>query len=199
MALEFLLPNRPQAQFIGFTVIQFDASISESHVYSANVTQNPVENGANVTDNIVVNPVSLTMNGFITDTPVKILLNVLNPREKSGSDSLSKTAHDELVGLFNSKTPFTVITGLKKYENMVLTNLTFPRDSKTGKSVRFNCTLTEIILAKFTVESIETENVSERLETKDQSGKDVQKGSQNTTDANPSQESYRSVAHSILF
>lgn len=197
MALDFLFANKPKAKFEGIKVISFDASLSESHAHNANVTQNPVETGANISDNITILPVSLSITGFITDTPVKILQGLRD--SDSGSGSFSSTAHEDLLFLFNSKTPFKVVTGLETYENMVLTGLTFPRDPKTGKSITFQCQLTEIIFATFEDEALDNENVSDDLETKDQTGGDTEKGKQNTAAATPEQDGYRSGLHSILF
>lgn len=197
MALDFIFANKAKASFDGIKLISFDASLTESHVRNASVTQNPVESGANISDNISILPVTLSITGFVTDSPVKILQGVRDL--VNGSGSYVATAHEDLLTLFNSKTPFKVVTGLETYENMVLTGLTFPRDAKTGRSITFKCQLTEIITATFDSETLTVENVSEDLDTKQQAGSKVEKGKQNTTASTPEQDSYRSGLHSILF
>lgn len=54
-------------------VIDFDATISEQHTLSVNVTSHPIETGATMTDHIRPNPDSLTLDFFITNTPISIL------------------------------------------------------------------------------------------------------------------------------
>ena len=49
-----------------------------------------------------------------------------------------------LEELWQKREPFTVITKLNRYENMVIANLTVPRDARTGKSLRFTLTLEEV-------------------------------------------------------
>ena len=49
-----------------------------------------------------------------------------------------------LEELWRKRTPFTVVTALKRYENMVIQSLGVPRTASIGKSLRFNITFEQI-------------------------------------------------------
>jgi len=65
--------------------------------------------------------------GLITDTP-------RDPR----------TAFQYLEQLWSFRIPFTVITALRRYENMAIETLSVPRNATTGRSLRFQLGLKEI-------------------------------------------------------
>lgn len=196
MAFEFLFASKPKAQFKGINVISFDASLSESHVYEAQVTTNPVETGANISDNILINPVALNITGFITDTPLKFFQGLRN--KINGSGELSKTAHDQLVELFNSRQKFEVVTGLAVYKDMILKRLTFPRDNKTGKAIRFDCQLVQIILADFETTDINEENISDTQNTKNQGSEKVDLAKKNIINASAEETKKGSLAYNAF-
>ena len=50
--------------------IEFDALITESASYEAEVPEYPIETGFMVNDTIILRPVLLDMTLFLTDTPV---------------------------------------------------------------------------------------------------------------------------------
>ena len=56
--------------------IVLDATLSENHDYTNKVTSFPVETGADITDHIVQEPERLTIEGFVTNTPVSLLGNL---------------------------------------------------------------------------------------------------------------------------
>lgn len=64
-----------------------------------------------------------------------------------GNGVKSRSASDVfeyLLELRNKRQPFTVLTALRKYENMVLTSLSVPRNSQTVGMLRFTATLEQI-------------------------------------------------------
>lgn len=169
MSLSLLFPEKSQAKFMGLKEIPLDASVSESHVYQALVTTNPVEQGSDITDNVSINPIVLTMTGFITDTPVKIFQGIQQLLSStSGSGTISKSAHNDLVFLFEKKQPFTVVTGLKTYSNMILRRLSFPRSADTGQSIRFEAELIQVTFASFQTETLDSDALGNQLNSKDQ-------------------------------
>jgi len=198
MALEFLISNKPKAAFNGIKTITLDASIDESHNYQALVTSNPVETGAKVTDNVLINPLTLSITGFITDTPIKLLFGLLDNNNESGSGSLSATAHQDLLILFKNKQPFQVVTGLDIYKDMVITRLTFPRNNKTGRSLRFNCQLVQILRATFLEQDIPDENISETQNAKNQGSEKKEVGDQTANGATAAETERSSLFYKIF-
>ena len=53
--------------------IELDANLGEVHNFISQVSQFPVEVGSPITDHIFNQPVEVTLEGFITNSPVKIL------------------------------------------------------------------------------------------------------------------------------
>lgn len=53
-------------------VIDFDATLQEQHTISVAITQHPIESGSTITDHVRPNPDTLTLEFFITNTPITI-------------------------------------------------------------------------------------------------------------------------------
>ena len=138
----------------GVAGIVIDATVSEQHTTSCDLTENPVEEGAKITDHVQLKPAELSIEGVITDTPLgyAVIGNIQNLiRSVStifGGSSRSLDAYNELIKLQQSRKPFTVLTGLKRYKNMIITELSVPRTAQTGKSLQFKATMKEIRIVK---------------------------------------------------
>ncbi len=197
MAIDFLFSSKSQAVFDGVKVIPLDASLEENHVYKALVTKNPVETGADISDNISINPVELSITGFITDTPVKFFQGIRNA--VSGSGSLSKTAHDDLVFLFKAKQKMTVITGLTTYKDMVISALSFPRNAQTGRAIRFECQLMQIITVTFETGEIDASTLGNTYESKEQATKTQDLGKQPAKTGSVADKELTSVAYDLVY
>ncbi len=130
--------------------VRLDAAVREEHVASARVTESPVESGAKISDHVVLEPQTLNIDGVITDTPVYLhpasqneddgLLTV--PLASSGSRAID--AFEALRRLLEARAPLTVVTGLHVYENMVLTNVSVPREPESGLALRFSAELRQV-------------------------------------------------------
>ncbi len=153
--------------------VEIDATISENHRYNSLVTQNPIEDGSIISDHIVNLPVILDMEGRLTDTPFGFLSSLvaatsvgaltqgLTGAQAAAALSqatatallgearpgLSKTKFKLLVALQIARTTMDIVTGLQTYSNMVMESLSAPRASQDGKSIRFNATFREILVA----------------------------------------------------
>lgn len=150
----FQVPTLPQ---IG--VMTLDISIKETHVRTATVTENEVEDGSIVTDHVRINPEKLTIDGEISEFPIGFggvagVTAVGLQRKILGSEGLVKgvrkkpeDAYQYLVDVFEAGEPIEIITGLQAYEDMVIEELSVPRSSKDGKSLLFSAKLKRIIFA----------------------------------------------------
>lgn len=120
--------------------IEVDVSVQETHETDCDITENPVESGANITDHIQVKPAKLTIEGLVSDTPIKFLQGIRSLFD----DNRSRKTYEELLTIQESREPIDVVTGLKQYSNMVLKTLTVPRSADTGKALRFTAIFQEI-------------------------------------------------------
>lgn len=130
--------------------IVLDALVSEEFSSKCDVTEYPVESGAVIADHVQMRPIELTIQGVITDSPLgyAVIGNIQNlVRSVStlfGQTSRSIDAFNELLELQKKRIPFTVVTGLRRYENMIMTELTVPRTAQTGGAIHFSATMKEV-------------------------------------------------------
>lgn len=151
----FKVPTKAQ---IGF--LKLDASFKENHTRTATVTDNEVEDGSIISDHIRLNPKSFTIEGVVSDTPISILgLGVSSDDILGAADSFldgdenafeglvknetrtPKEAWGYLEKLLENRTPFSAVTSLQRYENMVITSLSAPRAAENGKDLMFSAEL----------------------------------------------------------
>lgn len=194
MSLSLLFGQRKAAKL---GTLQLDATIREVHSYRNQPTQFPVEDGYDINDNIRLEPEEYEVSGFVTNSPISLF-------QKNNAQILKKTnneievidlqdtevvnnvelAVNELLRISGRKINgervdpevITIVTGLRVYDNMVITDLTIPRDSATGQSLRFNARFKKIQIVN--TETILLPNVS--VDIKDQAQSIVDKSNQNT-------------------
>ena len=134
--------------------ITLDASVRETHLTTCDLTENPVEDGATITDHVRFKPVELTIDGVISNTPISFALinNITGAVDTVtsifGQTNRSVEAYNNLLALQKSREPFEVITGLKRYTDMIMTSLSVPRDASTGNAIHFTAQMKQIIIAK---------------------------------------------------
>lgn len=103
--------------------------ISETHDSELEVTENPVEFGANVTDHAYMMPNKVTM-------------------ECATGSSLAEAARTfaALKAFQESRVPFTLITPIMIYRNMIIKKLSPVRDKEKSNILSFSAEIREIIL-----------------------------------------------------
>lgn len=121
--------------------VNFDVVTDEDHSFDATITDNPVERGSDVTDNIVLTPDRLTLSGFVSDNPVVYLSPFSRPKNTLPRSLDTKAM---LLSLRNERVPFTVITGLHRYDSMFFESLSFPRKAGQGAVLYFSAKLRRI-------------------------------------------------------
>lgn len=127
--------------------LEIDVVLSESHSADADATDHPVEQGVNITDHVRVKPETLTIEGLISNTPIPTAARA-EKEQIWGDPGPAETARDTLTRLKNNGDLLTVITKLRTYTNMVITSLSFPRDSKTGNALKFSVTLKNVVVVR---------------------------------------------------
>lgn len=164
----FKIPVKAQ---IGF--LKLDASITENHSRSAQLSKNEVEDGAIISDHVNLDPETFSITGEISEVPVSILglgvstddflgaANDFLDGDKSAFEGLVKNerrtpkeAWTYLNQLMKNRTPFSVVTSLERYENVILTSLSAPRESKNGKNLVFTGQFEKVRIVKSSVVKI---------------------------------------------
>jgi hypothetical protein len=129
-----------------------DAFIQESHEFSSELTEHPVENGSVLADHIINKPFSLTIDGIISNTPMTLLgLTAFDSAQRYAADEKNDVvsrAFSTIEKLFAKRTPLSIATSFKTYHKMVLETLSIERGEGFYKdSLHFTCTAKQIHLA----------------------------------------------------
>lgn len=151
--------------------IKLDVIVEESVQSSTTITSNPVENGADVNDHIIINPLTFSMQGIVSDTKVGILggLNavgqLLSGDAFTKENTPSKDAWESLLELQADRTPFTLVTNLKDYENVVIENISTSQNKDTSNALIFTANMREIIFVgsqALTAEQFDNETTADK-------------------------------------
>jgi hypothetical protein len=185
MALSLLF-GRPEPTKIG--EIELDASLSESHQFGSEVTQFPVEDGSVITDHIQNKPDQVSINGFVTNTPVRSFAEVVSAVDlvrPSGVSGRTELAFEGLERLHRERALVTIVTNLKTYDDMALTSLTIPRNAAIGDTLEFSADFVKVVKvtsAVVAVENLLPVNGADKQGSSTKSG-----GKQNTSAADEAQ------------
>jgi len=168
--------------------IELDTVLSETHSYSNQITVHPIEGDDIDTDNVQRTPEELTIEGVSSDTPLREINQDL--QKQALSSGRVQVVFNKLleyggfeVNQYNSKKLqvkkipkiLTVVTGLKVYTSMVITQLTIPRVPGSGYGLSFTVTFTKI-------NKVNTQFVSGINLVSDKAGTGTQDEVSNTTD-----------------
>jgi len=121
----------------GFEV---DAMVTEEHAIESEVTDNPVESGSDFTDHVRLKPRRYVCEGVISDTPMGALVEIR--ANQGGRPSEMARAKFELIT--SRRTPITVVTSSKRYENMIMETINMPENVGIGEACRFRATFKQI-------------------------------------------------------
>lgn len=128
----------PATEYIIIDDYLIDCSIRETHNYDSDITEYPVESGSNVVDNIRPLPITVEIEGLVSNTPIG--------RIKSERQVGIKPT-DHMYGLFmiirNDREPVTIRTALATYENMAMKSLTIPKGDHED-ALRFTATFIQV-------------------------------------------------------
>lgn len=120
---------------------------TEEHTLTSEVTEHPVEDGADISDNIRNKPRELTLtNAVVSNTPIGA---IANDDTRVMGDTLpppSVDAYRRLEKIWENRDVVTVVTNLKKYENMALDQLTIPQEAKNAGGLIFTAHFVQVVI-----------------------------------------------------
>lgn len=123
-----------------------DCSIGEVHTFDNEVTDFPVESGSNIVDNIRPLPLVVEIEGFVSNTPIGLIVDERGPLNESGVRDTKPV--DDAYSLFerirDKREPVTIQTSLRTYDNMALERLSIPRGASIGDGLKFSATFKQI-------------------------------------------------------
>jgi len=130
---------------------KFDVALTEEHVRQSELTDLPVSNGYTVSDHLIFKPEIYSVEGLISETPLKLLGGVF------GDDKVDLTnAWKNVENLWREGAELTISTGLKVYDRMICVGLTVPRDGTTGHSIRIKANFKELRTAQTEIVNLDS-------------------------------------------
>ena len=94
--------------------LSFDVVVSEEHEDTLTIAKHPVEQGANISDHAYRNPCKVVIRGASSESTYGLPV----------WDPYNATLYNALLALQNAREPFDIVTGKRKYSNMLLEKLT---------------------------------------------------------------------------
>lgn len=112
--------------------VPLDVVVREQHESDLTITKNPIEFGADVTDHAYIEP-------------KRVVLEAIAGSEL-GRRTTPAAAWQLLVRFQETREPFTLVTGLNVYNNMLLEKLTPAREASTSSVLSFIAEISEAII-----------------------------------------------------
>ncbi|MCK5316395.1 MAG: hypothetical protein KAJ55_00695 [Anaerolineales bacterium] len=161
-------------------LLKIDATRAEEHSFRAKATQHEVEDGANISDHVIKTGRIVTLDGIISDDPITVAAAAIGniagiagslieglggavatgAVSKLGSELIasgskpSKDAVDILEYIYEESIPLMITTSIKTYTNMIMENLSIPRNSRNANALEFKATFKEIRIVESEVVDI---------------------------------------------
>ena len=160
-----------------------DGILSLEHHMSSVISQSPIENGSNISDHVILDNRKLTLEGVITNTPLEITQSVINTAATAIGNPIPTLVGASTIGLLISedsrnrmqdafkylesiwkdRLPFTMVTGFKRYEKVLITDLRIPETNV--REMRFNISLEQVALADTIMIEVPRTTVDKSIET----------------------------------
>lgn len=104
-----------------------DVVISEEHESEMEIAEHPVEKGAKISDHAWRLPYRVTLESAI-----------------SGERAVA--SYQQLLAIQAAAEPFSLVTGLKVYDDMLIKRITATRDKESARVLKFEAELQEVVI-----------------------------------------------------
>lgn len=115
-------------------IIWFDCATEVNHTFPSKVTEFPVEDGASISDHIVNGNATFSVTGIFSDARLR------KPDENGNSTLPEQPTQEETYGMLqdlrDSRQSFSLLTPLDTYTDLVLKNMSMPRDAGDALKVQ---------------------------------------------------------------
>lgn len=137
--------------------VELDLILDEDHSKSAQVTENPLQDGRAISDGIFLELQEGSLTGLVTNHSVKIAEKRAKQLELQDSETLmadaenyqlenrAKQAWVDLKAVMDSKQPVTIVTSLEVYDNVAITNISTERNGDSGDALEIKVSFRQIL------------------------------------------------------
>ncbi|HEY8355731.1 MAG TPA: hypothetical protein VIK69_12045 [Methylophilaceae bacterium] len=130
--------------------IQIMATLEEVHTDTIQASEHPIERGAAITDHAYKKPAEVLIRCGWTDSSFTALVGSVSSLFQGGSvgDRYIDGVYSQLLALQESRQPFTIVTGLRQYDNMLIQSLRVDRDQKTSNALMVTAICRQVIIVE---------------------------------------------------
>lgn len=137
--------------------VELDLILDEEHSKSAQVTENPLQDGRAISDGIFLELQEGSLTGLVTNHSVKIAEERAKQLELQDSETLmaeaenyqlenrAKQAWVDLKAVMDAKQPVTIVTSLEVYDNVAITNISTERNGDSGDALEIKVSFRQIL------------------------------------------------------
>lgn len=137
--------------------VELDLILDEDHSKSAQVTENPLQDGRAISDGIFLELQEGSLTGLVTNHSVKRAEERAKQLELQDSETLmaeaenyqlenrAKQAWVDLKAVMDAKQPVTIVTSLEVYDNVAITNISTERNGDSGEALEIKVSFRQIL------------------------------------------------------
>lgn len=123
-----------------------DVELSSTTSFESEATEYPVESGADITDHVRARPIEVEIEGLVSDTPIGAIARDPSRLATAGFTRPSVDAYTRLQQIRDAREPVTIETSLDVYDNMMLIELSAPREASQGTAFKFTAKFRQVTL-----------------------------------------------------
>ena len=137
--------------------VELDLILDEDHSKSAQVTENPLQDGRAISDGIFLELQEGSLTGLVTNHSVKIAEERAKQLDLQTSEALLEEAENyklenrarqawvDLKAVMDAKQPVTIVTSLEVYDNVAIKNISTGRNGDSGDALDIKVSFRQIL------------------------------------------------------
>ena len=137
--------------------VELDLILDEDHSKSAQVTENPLQDGRAISDGIFLELQDGSLTGLVTNHSVKRAEERAKQLELQDSETLmaeaknyqlenrAKQAWVDLKAVMDAKQPVKIVTSLEVYDDVAITNISTERNGDSGDALEIKVSFRQIL------------------------------------------------------
>lgn len=138
-------------------------TFEEIHDDEVEITQHPVEQGASITDHAYARPAMLTVHFGFSNSSLGSLINsatqvydAVTGNESTGTFNYAQDMYQQLLSIKNNLILLDIVTGKRKYTNMLIKSLRVSTDQKTEHALMVTAQFQQLLIATVTASLVPT-------------------------------------------
>lgn len=161
----------------GYSVggVSLDLILDENHSKSAEVTENPLQDGRAISDGIYVKLREGSLTGLVSNHSLKHTEDIaeenrnaegiLNIAQRQPLKNRAAEAWNELKAVMDAKQTVTIVTALEVYENVAVTNIETTIDGESGDALAIRLTFKQVKTVQLVEDEVSLKMDPENMET----------------------------------